>query len=454
MSIDQKKINIYIPIEIKKRELLSKIILSTFIIKNDKLKTRCYVGSKTQIKKLISFKKSYGGIFVYKGGLSYNQIKQLKNKVEKFIIIDQELGPAVDNLELNMRKRLWEGTEKYIDKFYLIGKYACDIGKKVYPKLKDRIIMSGWPRVDLWRPEFDYIYKNSVENLRKEYGNFILFSSDFTFNSQKRINREEEFWRNSEWKTMSKNLTNIKNVAQRVFSEFKETMKLIYELDKRTDIPQIIIRPHPSDDLLEWKKIAKSLKRIKIIFKGEVTSWVHASSGVLHRGCTCAIEAYMAGIQTGYIYTKEKWLRKSLPYEVSKHLYNSDEIAEFCKNNIDKKPLPPKEYNDAFKNKIHVEKKFACQLIAEDLLKSDLVSELPHYHSGVANILDTIKVNLIKIKSSIIRFIKKYKMGVLLPNKMEGGITKKEINDILKNFEPDHNLKVRQVLTDCVEIDN
>ena len=103
--------------------------------------------------------------------------------------------------------------------------------------------------------------------------------------------------------------------------------------------------------------------------------------------------------------------------------------------------------------KIHVEKKFAGQLIAEDLLKSDLVSELPHYHNGIVNILETVKVNLIKIKSSIIRFIKKYKMGVLLPNKMEGGITKKQINDILKNFEPDHNLKVRQVLTDCVEIE-
>ena len=454
MSIDQKKINIYIPIEIKKRELLSKIILSTFIIKNDKLKTRCYVGSKTQIKKLISFKKSYGGIFIYIGGLPYNQMEKIKSKVEKFINLDEEMGPPANEwLETSMPKRLWEGTEKYVDKSYTIGKYAFDISKKVFPRLSSKIVMTGWPRVDLWRPEFDYIYKNSVENLRKEYGNFILFSSDFTFNSQKRINREEEFWRNSEWKTMSKNLSFIRSDAGNTFLAFQETMKLIYELDKRTDIPQIIIRPHPSDDLLEWKKIAKSLKRIKIIFKGEVTSWVHASSGVLHRGCTCAIEAYMAGIQTAHIIANKCRIRKSLSYEVSKHLYNSDEIAEFCKNNIDKKPLPPEKYNDAFKNKIHVEKKFACQLIAEDLLKSDLVSELPHYHSGVANILDTIKVNLIKIKSSIIRFIKKYKMGVLLPNKMEGGITKKEINDILKNFEPDHNLKVRQVLTDCVEIE-
>ena len=81
MSIDQKKINIFIPIEIKNRELLSKVLLSNFIIKNNKKKVRCYIGSKTQIKKLISLKKSYGGVFIYKGGLSLNQIQELKKKI-------------------------------------------------------------------------------------------------------------------------------------------------------------------------------------------------------------------------------------------------------------------------------------------------------------------------------------------------------------------------------------
>ena len=42
-------------------------------------------------------------------------------------------------------------TEKYVDRYYLIGKYAYDTGQKVYPKLSSKIIMTGWPRVDLWR---------------------------------------------------------------------------------------------------------------------------------------------------------------------------------------------------------------------------------------------------------------------------------------------------------------
>ena len=454
MLINQKKINIYIPIEVKKRELLSKIILSKFIINNNKKKARCYIGSKIQIKKLIFSKKSYGGIFIYIGGLPNHQIVKIKKKVEKYIILDEEMGPAsVSILEEAMRKRLWVGTEKYVDRSYSIGKYHHDIGKKVFPKLSNKTLITGWPRVDLWRPEFSYIYNNSVESLKKKYGNFILFSCDFTFNSQKRIDREEEFWRNSEWKFMSENLGNIVNGAKKLFLEYQEVMKLLRKLDERTDIPQIIIRPHPSDDLLEWKKVAKSLKRIKVIFKGDVTPWIYASSGVLHRGCSSSIEAYMAGVPTAYIVTNKEWIRKSLPYDVSEHLYDFHKILEFCKSNINEKLIPPKEYNDAFKNIIHVEKKFACELIAEDILKLDVATESPHHHSLVHNMLDTSKVIFIKIKSSIIKFIKRYTIGALLPDKMLGGVTKKEIVKILNNFEPGHNLKVRQVITDCVEIE-
>ena len=450
MENHQRKINIFIPIEIIKRELLSKVILAYFIINNNQnIKTRCYIGSKSQIKKLISFKKSYGGIFIYKGSLSEYHAIKLKKKVEKFIILDEELGPTtIQFLGNAMNSRLWPGTEKYIDRFYLIGKKACDVGRKVYPKLDKKIRMTGWPRVDLWRPEFNYLYKNSIKDLKKNYGNFILFSSDFTFTSIERIKYEEEFWKNTKWEEKYK-----LNRAKKVFLEFQENLKLIRQLDARTDLPQIIIRPHPSDDLLAWKKISKSLKRIKIVFKGEVSSWVYASNGVLHRGCTSAIEAYMAGIQTGYIVTNNNWLRKSLPFKVSQHLYGLNEIVEFCKNNINKNLLPPKDYIEEFKNSIHIVKdKYACEIIAEDMLK-DSITEKSCKLSFFEKKLDDFKIIIIKIKSFIIRLAKKYNSGVMMPNKMEGGINKKNISEILKNFKKDHNLKFKEVLKDCVEIE-
>ena len=455
MSTDQKKINIFLPFEIKKRELLSKVLLSKFLISNKKkIKIRCYIGSKTQIRKLIFLKKNYGGIFLYKGGLPFNQMKNLKTKVEKYIILDEEIGPASTwSIKRDLPKRLWKGTGKFIDSYYLIGKYVYGLSKKIFPKLQSKIKITGWPRVDLWRPEFNYIYKDTVKNLKKSHGKFILFSSDFTFTSIKRVNHEIEFWRNSEWKVMSENLNFIKNNAEKQLLEFQENIKFIRELDKRSDIPQIIVRPHPSDDLLEWRKIAKTLKRIKVIYRGEVTSWIYASSGVLHRGCTSAVEAYMAGIKSGYIVTNKEWIRQDLPYKLSKRLYSPNQIAEFCKYNIDKKPSPLKKYSDAFKSIVHIEKKFACELIAEDMLKFNVTSEPPCHHSVITKILDILTVRLKKINGFIIISIRKFKTNILLPDKMEGGVTKKEIKNVLKSLEPNHKLKVRQVLTDCVEIE-
>ena len=453
MSINQKKINIFIPIEIKKRELLSQVILSKFIIKNNKDRIRCYVGSKTQIRKLISFKKNYGGIYLYKGGLSINRIKAIKKKVEKFIILDQEMGPAAKFVEKEMPERIWKDSEKYIDRYYVIGKYAYNLAQKVLPKLKSKIIMTGWPKVDLWRAELLYGFNNSIKNLQKKYGNFILFSSDFGYNSQNRINLTYQDFNTSIWKSSRENVLNEMNWAKNILEDYKKTIELIQELDKRTDIPLIIIRPHPTEDLMEWKRVEKSLKRIKVIYEGEVSSWIYASSGVLHRGCTTAVQSYMAGIQAGFIVNKEERVFKTLSYKVSQKLYNSNDIAKFCIENIGKKPILPKEYIEAFSNDIHVEKKYASELIAEDMLKFNVTPELPYHPGIVRNTLNAINVIMINIKISIIKFLERNKQRAFIPDKMDGGITKKEISDILHNFGSDEKFKVRQVLIDCVEIE-
>ena len=43
--------------------------------------------------------------------------------------------------------------------------------------------------------------------------------------------------------------------------------------------------------------------------------------------------------------------------------------------------------------------------------------------------------------------------SVVTPKKILGGITKNEIHNILKNFDPKNNIVVKQSFTDCVEIE-
>jgi surface carbohydrate biosynthesis protein len=451
--MESKKISIFLPIEIKTRELLAKVILAKFIISNPKKNSRCYIGSKSSIDRLLSLKKTNSGIFLYKGGLSINKLKKIKEKVEKFLILDEEIGPASINLEKDMPIRLWDGSEKYIDRYYTIGKNVDSLARKLLPKLKNKIILTGWPRVDLWKKEFRYIYRNSTENIRKKYGKFILFSSDFGYNSQTRIHDIKNQFKKSEWKILQEILPDEMNWAKNIFLEFKKIIKMMQELDERSDIPQIIIRPHPAEDLEEWKKISKSFKRIKVIYKDDISPWIYASSAVLHRGCTSAVQTFMAGINTGYIVCNKELIRNALPYKISDHLYDLNDIIEFCKKNIDREPIIPNNYSNDFNNTIHLEKKYAFELIAKDMLEFDITEDQPYHPGTKDNIYDLI----FSIKKKIIGYVLKYKKIFFTsgstPQKIYDGISKKEIIKILENFNINHNFKVRQVLKDCVVIE-
>ena len=59
--------------------------------------------------------------------------------------------------------------------------------------------MTGWPRVDLWRPEFNYLYKNSIKDLKKITEILFYFRLILLFTSIERIKYEEEFWKNTKW---------------------------------------------------------------------------------------------------------------------------------------------------------------------------------------------------------------------------------------------------------------
>jgi hypothetical protein len=54
--------------------------------------------------------------------------------------------------------------------------------------MKNSIKCTGWPRIDLWRKENDYLFKKKTKLISKKYGKFILFSSDFGYNSLKILN--------------------------------------------------------------------------------------------------------------------------------------------------------------------------------------------------------------------------------------------------------------------------
>ena len=157
-----QKPNVYIPVEIKYREFLSNILLASFAVKSG---FRVYIGSKDAIATLINTKKNKGGIFFYKGGKDLNSLINIKKKCDHFVVLDQEMGTAPQNYGKVIRRRIWPGTEKHIDRYYVVGNHGYKVSCNIFPEMKKSIRCSGWPRVDMWRKENNFLFKKEVENI-------------------------------------------------------------------------------------------------------------------------------------------------------------------------------------------------------------------------------------------------------------------------------------------------
>ena len=446
------KTTLYLPIEIKWRELNSLILLSKFAAENG---LRIYLGSKLAINRLLKKKKTKAGIFIFKGGMKSEEILKIKKKIDKFIILDQEISPSCLDFQKMIRYRIWPGSEKYIDRYYVIGQLAYEAGVKVFKKLSSKIIKTGWPRKDLSRNEFKFFYQKKIKKIKDKYGNFILFSSAFGYNSSQKIERVYEFKKNHSWKSVKKGLKNEMEWAFSTLKEFEANIEVLKKLDLDKSCPQIIIRPHPAEDHNEWKKISKSFKKIKVIYEGDIDSWVYSSNALLLRGCASAITAYMNGTPIGYPILKKGIIKKALPYYLSEHLYNFSEIKKFCINNINKKSIPLKKFSKSFQRVVHIDKKFASEIILEDILKLNVKKE-EKYKS---NIIDLLKIYLnekFKYIKNILKEIigrKDNLMWAPASQKLPGGITKKETKNILKRLSNSDKIKVSDVFKDCVMIE-
>ena len=113
-----KKIEIYIPIEIKPREFTSQVYLAGELAKNG---ARVFIGSKSSTDRLVNEKDNNQGIYLYKGGgSSVEKFRNISKKVTSIILLDQEISPALKTYEY-IRTRFVEGSLKYVSRLYYVG---------------------------------------------------------------------------------------------------------------------------------------------------------------------------------------------------------------------------------------------------------------------------------------------------------------------------------------------
>jgi surface carbohydrate biosynthesis protein len=172
--------------------------------------------------------------------------------------------------------------------------------KRRFPDARVRV--TGNPRLDLLRPEFAALYAGEAAALREKYGPFILVNTNFgsIYSAWGSLDAYRQVLVNIGWMDPRKP-EDVALYEEHVAFDRQNAdtiHALIRQLVPHLGDHTIIVRPHPSERLDEWKRLYADHPRVRIIHEGNHMAWILASRVMVHTGCTTGLEAQVAGHPT------------------------------------------------------------------------------------------------------------------------------------------------------------
>lgn len=448
-----KKKEVYIPVEIKPREFVSNLLLSGELAK---IGFRVYLGSKKTIDNLINNKENHGGIYFYKGGGgTVDKFREISKKVESIAVLDQEVSPTVNNYGM-LKSRFVKGSLKFVSRLYYIG----DEAKKTAIELLDEIDSSkikalGWPRVDLWRPSLHHIWLKEIEEIKSRFPEpYILFTSDFGVNSKNLLHECTLRMEKRGSKKPKNEIQWYKNLYKNNYKKFNEFIYFITELSKDKETPKIIIRPHPAEDHSVWHEIGKNLSNIEIIYEGDVSPWLLASEGLLHRGCTSAIEALFSKKKIGFLSNFSAESENQILKNISENITDIGSLKSWFKD-TNKLSIENPDIYALVKKHVILSNKTAASKIATDMQTLSKCKVSPAHIYEIS-----IKRNKLTLRNIVIKLMNKiYKKKSYVPkfykkNKMQNGITLEECKHYLNCMFPESFLNIESTSPQLFKIES
>ena len=289
-----KKNNIYILSEYFKREFHSNILVSLLAANKN---FNIYIGSDRVYKKLIKQNLLSPGIFHTKS-ISHGKKKTIFNKTlykKKFILtsIDEEHGVLDTGSfeDLFIKPRMNKEDLKYFDAIFCWGNYDYKKFVKFF-KLDKKFFLTGSPRVDLWKKNFNSIWHQKNDDKKN-----ILIVSNFSFSNN--LYSLSEIIRRKENEGYYKRSPKLKKQELSYYSYQK---KLIYKfidliafLSKELSSEKILFRPHPTENINFWKKELQIFQNVEICEKGVLSTLISKSDIIIQNGCTSSLEAFISG---------------------------------------------------------------------------------------------------------------------------------------------------------------
>lgn len=321
-----KKKWLYLPVEIKARELDAKVLLGCFAALEGWgviLGRNMFVLDKDDLPQ---------GLFLDKS-ISPNkndEIEKIVNRGHQFACLDEE-GLVYKSDDEYCRQRLSVENFKKSKLIFSWGNEQSKLIKSFFKEDLDKIISTGSPRVDLMRTEYRKFYSKSAENIRSKFGEYVFIPSnfsapnhacgpDFVLNQFKQCGYVQN---QKEINFLKQRIT----YQKKIFLHFLEMIPFLAR-----SFPNInfVVRPHPGDKQEVWHKAVQGLSNFFCEWDGGSSiPWILGSKGVIHNSCTSAVEAKLLEIPTiAYMPEYDSRFEQNIPNNMGSKVLDLKELSD------------------------------------------------------------------------------------------------------------------------------
>ncbi|TVR16971.1 MAG: hypothetical protein EA391_06350 [Balneolaceae bacterium] len=321
--------NIYIPIEIKVRELEGRTLLAFAAAERGHT---VIVGEKKDTIGLATKGLLPPGLVHLKSITPHHSMKKmltkLKSRGHSLTVQDEESGLLDETYETFARLRFSSETIDQVDKVLTWGNYDYRSLKKFYTDQSGKFVVTGSPRADFWRKDFYDYYSEHEESKTLDGKPYIMVVSNFGgilnmnrfWNIMARLNEAGYFEREE-----GRERHEFNNAAYqtRLIGEF---VFMVRDLAKRFPDYNVLIRPHPIESVEGWEKLVGNVPGVYIKREGTISPWIRNAKLIIHNGCTSALEAAVGGQHRIAYRPLPNEIERAIPNKVSYNVFSMEEL--------------------------------------------------------------------------------------------------------------------------------
>ncbi len=278
-----------LPVETAARELDAKLLLAAFLAREG---GEAIVGSHARINNTLH--RLPANCYVSQTIVrSKRRIFRIIRALGMHLAAWDEEGLVWPSVAYYRRRRLDPVNFHSLERFFAWGEEQAEIVREAFPGEAHKLIVTGNPRQDLYLPAMRPLYAAKVKTIRREFGEFILVNSNFGSVNHARLPYTGLEKSDADIRALadySKHEPEYIAFRYRVFRGFCE---LIPQLAHAFPHKNIIIRPHPSENVAAWQEVARPFANVHVRYEYDLVPWLLAAEAIVHNGCTTAVEAAM-----------------------------------------------------------------------------------------------------------------------------------------------------------------